>query len=132
MLRDLTGGIMVSGNNKNLDILVPQRGHLGGKEQTRIVVFPIAVVQVTSKQNKGNLFLKSQLDEIFQSLSSRSSHLSNGGSIVLLKSYQRTVEMDIGCMDKFHDPFPSYCILEAILTLLVVLLSFCCFIFVKR
>jgi hypothetical protein len=86
---DLAASVVVTGNKKDANIGLAQPGHLRGKEQARVVVLPVAVIQVADEEHKGRLLGNGQIYEVFQGPACCATDLRNRGPFIPLQAPER-------------------------------------------
>lgn len=105
ILGHVTGGVVIAGNEQDLNARFPQPGHLGREKETGIVILPITVVEVTGNEDERHRFGHGQFYQGFKGLAGRSSDFLHRGSGILLKADEGTIEMNVGCMNKLEHSF---------------------------
>jgi len=103
VLGDLACGVVVARDDKDPDAFLAKPGHLVREEEPRVVVLPVAVVEVPRKQDEVDLLRSGQLDEILEGPAGSPADLLHGRTFVDLEPDERTVEMDVGGVDEFHN-----------------------------
>jgi len=70
------------------------------KEQARLVVPPVAVIEVSRDDDKRYTFVERKLHEILKGCTRSYQQFLSGAFIVLSQPAERTVQMDVRCVDK--------------------------------
>jgi hypothetical protein len=100
---------VVTGYDKNGNAGGFQTVDLGDEIEAGMVVFPVAVEQVSRNQDEIHGFRDSQVDEIFERPSGGLTDFRHRRTFVSFQAVKGTVQMDIGGMDEFKhgadDPF---------------------------
>src|SRR5690606_20481316 len=79
-----------------------QTPHLPGKIQPGVVIFPVAVIQITGNHHKVDIFVDRNTDKIGESLSCSGTQHVRRRIRVSAQSGQGAIQMDIGGVDESH------------------------------
>ena len=94
------GGVMIPGNDNDRNLQRRVAGQADARDKARVVIAPIAIIKVARDQNKINGFVDGEIDQPRERASSRSPNPLDGRVLVPLKPLERTIEVDIGRVDK--------------------------------
>ena len=101
-LGQLAVGVVVAEQQVSLDASLSQPSHLANKKQTSVEVSPIAVIQITSDDHEGDLFVDGGLDQFFESLARGIAKQLDRGAIILTQAEQGAVEVNISCVKELE------------------------------
>ena len=74
--------------------------HLPNKEKPRLVIAPVPVIEIARDDDKGDLFLQSQADEVLKRLTSRCPNTVSRTALLPSKAFQGAVQMNVCRVDK--------------------------------
>ena len=97
---DPTGGIVIAGNNEDPDPGLCQLAHPAGKKKPCVVVLPVTVIEIAGYQNKGDLILNGQVDQIIKGSPRCPPDLLDRRIFMDLQASQGAVEVDVCCVDE--------------------------------
>ncbi len=100
VLRELALGIVVSGEEIHGDARLPELGHLRSEEEPSAVVLPVTVVEVACQNDKRNVALDGEVDEVLKRAPGRLADLVHRGALVALQSPQRAVQMNVSRVEE--------------------------------
>ena len=101
-LRHLAFGVMVAEEQVNRNAGFFKVPHLPAEINTRIVIFPGAVIQVPGDHHEIDLLLDSLRDEISKCFARRVAKHFHWRIAVGAQARQRTIQMNVRSMDEFH------------------------------
>ena len=90
--------VAVEQKDRNADCCEPT--HLPNKEKPRLVITPVPVIEIARNDDKGDLFLQSQTDEVLKRLTSCRPNTVSRTALLLSKAFQGAVEMNVCRVDK--------------------------------
>ncbi len=79
-----------------------QTHHLPREKQSGVVVFPIAVIEITGQKNERDALLDRQIHQVFQRAAARAANLIDRRTLVALQAAERAVEVEVCCVKKFQ------------------------------
>ena len=91
---------MVAGDHDNRDLMFPQPDELTDQVQARVVIAPIAVIQVAGNEHEIDASLDGKVDQPRESPSCRSSYLVDGCVLVSLQALEWAIEMNVRRVQK--------------------------------
>ena len=97
--------VVVALNDEDADAVLVEELHLFANVNRRVKVGTVFVVEVAGDQQKVNLFVDCQLNEIVERLARGDAQGFGRSTFVLIEILQRAVEMDIGSMDELEHAF---------------------------
>jgi len=86
---------VVAADQDDLDAGVAEPGHLPAEEEARVVVGPVAVVEVADDQDEPDLLLDRQGDEVLKRPAGRPPALLDRGPLIAVEPPVRAVEVDV-------------------------------------
>ncbi len=89
---------MVASDQENGNTLIIEPDHLAAEKQSRIVVFPIAIIEIARDQEEIDLLINGQGHQILERPAGGSTEELRGRAIMRFQSPERAVEVWVCCV----------------------------------
>lgn len=103
LLRHLAFGIVVAAEDERTDAGLAQAPHLLAKEDARVVILPVAVVQVAGNHEECDLLFDRTIHELPQRLARRVAQLRGRRVGIRAQAVQRAVKVYVCRVDELHE-----------------------------
>jgi hypothetical protein len=96
LTRDPTGRVVIARHEEDRDPRLLETPDLAYEEEPRMMVLPVAVVEVSRQEQEGHLLLQRQVDQIPERRTRGRTDVLRGRILVALEPAQGAVEVDVG------------------------------------
>ena len=98
----LVPGVVIAADEVDPDAGVAEVGHPPGEPEARVVVLPVAVVDVAGDEDEGDLLRDRQADQVLERPTGRPADLLDGAPLIPVEPPQGAVEVDVGGVEELE------------------------------